>query len=351
MEKIRLGISMGDFNGVGIEVIIKTLSNKKILEYCTPIVYGSSKIFSYHKNIVKADDMQVQNINNAERPYTGRVNVVNCWQENVAVTLGKATEEGGKFAYIALDRASEDLEKGLIDVLVTAPINKEAMKMANFPYPGHTEYLTKRFGGSESIMLMVNGDLRVGLLSNHIPVSEVASKVTKEHFVRKLKILNRALKQDFGIERPTIAVLGLNPHAGDNGAIGKEEIDVIRPAIIEAKKNGAMVMGPYPADGFFGNREYLKFDGILAMYHDQGLIPFKALSFGNGVNYTGGLKVVRTSPDHGTAFNIAGKNLADPSSFRNAVYAAMDIFRNRKDHQAQHSNPIQKKPKPSEEKE
>ncbi|MEL6986672.1 MAG: 4-hydroxythreonine-4-phosphate dehydrogenase PdxA [Bacteroidota bacterium] len=351
MEKIRLGITMGDINGIGAEVIIKTLSNSALLEYCTPIVYGSSKIFSYHKKIVKADDLQVQNLNSADRPYTGRINVVNCWQENVTVTLGKATEDGGKYAYIALDKATEDINNGLIDVLVTAPINKEAMKMADFPYPGHTEYLTQKFGGSQSLMMMVNDSLRVGLLSNHIPVSEVASKVTKEHFVKKLKIFNRSLKQDFGKERPTIAVLGLNPHAGDNGTIGKEDLEILRPAIIEAKKNGAMVMGPYPADGFFGNREYQKFDGILAMYHDQGLIPFKTISFGNGVNFTAGLKIVRTSPDHGTAYNIAGKNEADPSSFRNAVYNAIDIFRNRKDHSAIHANPIEKKPKPLEEKE
>lgn len=350
MEKIRLGITMGDFNGVGLEVIIKTLVNSKILEFCTPIVYGSSKIFSYHKNIVKAD-LQVQNINSAQRPFTGRVNVVNCWQDSVNISLGKATEEGGKYAYIALDRATSDLENGLIDALVTAPINKAAMQMANFPHPGHTEYLTQKFGASESLMLMLHEDLRVGLVTNHIPVSQVASKITKEKFVRKMKIFNKALKRDFGFERPTMAVLGLNPHAGDDGLIGKEENEIIRPAIIEAKKNGVLAMGPYSADGFFGSGDYKKFDGVLAMYHDQGLIPFKTLSFGQGVNYTAGLKYVRTSPDHGTAYNIAGKNEADPTSFRKAIYEAIDIFRNRKIHKETHENPISKKPKPSEVKE
>ncbi len=338
MNKIKIGISAGDINGIGLEVILKTISNEGIFKFCTPVVYASTKVVSYHKNIVDVD-FPFQVINDASRPSHEKVNVVNCWQDNVNITLGKASEEGGKFAYIALEKAVLDLKAGLLDALVTAPINKEAMKMAAFPYAGHTEYLAKQLGGN-NLMLMVHEDLRIGLATNHIPISAVSAMLTKEIVEQKLHTLETTLRMDFGIDRPTIAVLGLNPHASDNGVIGDEEEKVIRPVIIEAKKKGMLVVGPFPADGFFGSGQYKKYDGILAMYHDQGLIPFKLLSFGNGVNFTAGLSAVRTSPDHGTAFDIAGSNTADPSSFRTALFAAIDIARNRKDYHASRENAL-----------
>lgn len=341
MEKLRIGISIGDMNGIGLEVILKTLTNAKIAELCTPIIYGSTKVVSYHKNIVNVD-FHFQSLRDAERPHPGRVNIVNCWQESVNITLGKPTDAGGQYAHQSLDCAVTDLKNGLLDALVTAPINKEAMHMANFPYPGHTEYLTKVLGASESLMFMISDSLRIGLVTNHLPLEQVAGAITKERIIDKLNIMNESLKMDFGIERPTIAVLGLNPHASDNNTIGDEEEKIIRPAVVESKKKGMMVVGPFAADGFFGSGNYKKYDGILAMYHDQGLIPFKLLSFGSGVNFTAGLSCVRTSPDHGTGYDIAGTNAADPSSFRRALFAAMDIARNRKDYIEMHANPLSK---------
>ena len=351
MRKIKVGITIGDFNGIGMEVIIKTLANKKISEMCTPIIYGSSKVLSYHKNIVGIDDFQFQTQSSAERIYDGKVNVVNCWEESVNITLGRETEESGRYAFASIQAATADLKRGLIDAVVTAPINKKAMQLADFPFVGHTEYFTQELDSKESLMLMVNEGLRIGLVTNHLPIREVAENVTKERILQKLKIFQKSLTVDFGIERPTIALLGLNPHAGDNGAIGDEDDKLIRPIIIEAKKKDSMLaMGPYSADGFFGSGAYKKFDGILAMYHDQGLIPFKALSFGNGVNFTAGLKGVRTSPDHGTAYEIAGQNQADPSSFRQALFTAIDIARNRKDHAEDHENPLVRNTKMEKEK-
>jgi len=341
MEKLKIGISIGDINGVGLEVILKTLTNPKIAELCTPVVYGSSKVVSYHKNIVDID-FHFQSLRNAERPYEGRVNIVNCWSESVNITLGKPTDLSGKYAIKSLETAVNDLNNGLIDALVTAPINKEAMKLAGFPFPGHTEYLSEKMGGSESLMFMVSEGLRIGLVTNHLPLSEVAEKVTKSAIITKLKIMDESLKKDFGIERPTIAVLGLNPHASDNSTIGQDEEKIIRPAVVESKKKGLMVVGPFAADGFFGSGNYKKFDGILAMYHDQGLIPFKLLSFGKGINYTAGLSGVRTSPDHGTGYDIVGSNAADPSSFRQALFAAIDIARARLDYEEMHANPLSK---------
>ncbi|MFK7932584.1 MAG: 4-hydroxythreonine-4-phosphate dehydrogenase PdxA [Saprospiraceae bacterium] len=347
MKKLKIGISMGDMNGVGLEVILKTLHNRKMLDMCVPVIYGSSKVVSYHKNIVGID-FQFQSTTSCEKLNHSRVNVVNCWDENVNITLGQASDESGKYAFKALETATIDLRSGAIDALVTAPINKEAMKMASFPFPGHTEYLTKELGSQESLMLMVNGGLRIGLVTNHLPIGQVAKSITRDSIMRKLRIMEDTLRIDFGIEKPTIAILGLNPHAGDGGVLGEEEDKYIRPVIIQRKKAGSLVMGPYPADGFFGSSQYRKFDGILAMYHDQGLIPFKALSFGEGVNYTAGLSAIRTSPDHGTAYDIAGRNLADPSSFRSAIYAAIDIARNRSSFHGMRANAIGKKNKPSE---
>lgn len=331
MNKIKIGISIGDINGIGLEIILKTLSNKKICDLCTPVIYGSSKVISYHKNIVDVD-IQYQVVKEPGRFIPDKVNIVNCWQENVNITLGKATEQGGRYAYLALDAAVNDLKDGRIDALVTAPINKEAMKMADFPHPGHTEFLSQQLGGTESLMFMIHDELRIGLVTNHLPLEHVAMSITKEKVSEKIEIMDKTLRMDFGIERPTIAVLGLNPHASDNGVIGQQEEQYIRPAIIEAKKKGLLVVGPFAADGFFGSSNYKRFDGILAMYHDQGLVPFKLLSFGSGVNFTAGLSAVRTSPDHGTAYDIAGKNEAEHFSFRKALFSALDIARNRKDY-------------------
>ncbi|GJM33518.1 MAG: 4-hydroxythreonine-4-phosphate dehydrogenase [Saprospiraceae bacterium] len=342
MGKLKIGITIGDFNGVGLEVILKTLAKDEMAGFCTPVIYGSSKVVSYHKNIVGVD-FQFQPTRSAENLFTDKINIVNCWQENVNITLGKPSDLSGKYAITSLEAATTDLKAGLIDALVTAPINKHAMQLANFPFPGHTEYLTKELGAEESLMFMVSDNLRVGVVTNHLPLSQVAEKISKAAILRKLQIMNESLKMDFGLERPSIAVLGLNPHAGDGGLLGDEEEKFIRPAVLESKKKGMLVMGPFPADGFFGSNQYQKYDGILAMYHDQGLIPFKALSFGKGVNFTAGLKGVRTSPDHGTAYDLAGKNEADPSSFRQAIFSAIDIAGQRKGYLEMHENTLVKR--------
>lgn len=349
MDKLRIGISAGDINGIGLEVILKTLSNPMILDLCTPVVYGSAKVVSYHKNIVNIE-FPFQSIRSAQQIVLDKINVVNCWQENVNITLGNPSELSGKYAFRALEMAVKELQHGLIDALVTAPINKYAMQMADFPFPGHTEYLTHELGnGGESVMLMISDTLRIGLVTNHLPIRNIADAITKETVAKKLHILHDTLKIDFDIERPTIAILGLNPHAGDDGVLGDEEETIIRPVIHEAKEKGIFAMGPFPADGFFGSGQYKKFDAILAMYHDQGLIPFKALSFGSGVNFTAGLDYVRTSPDHGTAYNIAGQNLADPSSFREALFLAIDVAKNRYEYAKNHENPLIRKEKVREE--
>ncbi len=348
MKKLKVGITIGDINGIGPEVIIKALSNPKILEFCIPIIYGSAKVMSYHKNIVKTVDFSFITTGDPERASSSKVNVINCWDEEVKIELGSTTQDGGKFAHIAMDRALTDAKEGKIDGIITAPINKEAMKLASFDYPGHTEFFTENLGKKDSLMMMVSDNIRIALASNHIPISKVSEVLTKEKLIHKLKILNRSLIEDFGIAKPVIAVLGLNPHAGDNGVIGTEEDEIIRPVIIEAKKNGVHAVGPFAADGFFGSNKFSKVDGILAMYHDQGLVPFKALTFGTGVNFTAGLPIVRTSPDHGTGFDIAGKNEADESSFRQALYLALDLARNRKEYKEGKANRLEKKPKLSE---
>lgn len=348
MGTIRAGITVGDINGIGLEIIIKTLAHPSITQLCTPVIYGSSKVVSYHKNIVNPQEFTFHNTNSADKIYHQKINVVNCWQDTVNIALGKETEEGGRFAHISLDRAVQDLKAGHIDLLVTAPINKTAMKMAGFQYPGHTEYLAHEFGGKEGLMMMISDSLRVALMNSHTPLSAVPASITRESVRTKLDILIKTLEVDFGISRPTIAVLGLNPHAGENATIGREEEEIIRPAIIEAKKSGELIMGPFPADGFFGSMQHKKFDAVLAMYHDQGLIPFKILHFQDGVNFTAGLPFVRTSPDHGTAFEIAGKNEADHTSFRAALFAALDIFKARDRYRKDHANAVRKTPKPSE---
>jgi len=343
MNKIRIGISAGDINGIGLEVILKTLSDARILDFCVPVIYSSSKVVSYHKNIASGADFPYQNQQrNAERLAHDKVNIVNCWSENVNITLGKISETGGKYARISLDAAVQDLRSNYIDALVTAPINKKAMSMAGFGHVGHTEFLSHSFDNSPYLMLMVGDSMRVGLVTEHVPISAVPKLITKERITEKIKILNQTLTVDFAIERPIIAVLGLNPHAGDEGLIGDEDDTIVRPAIIEMKKSGMMVMGPFPADGFFGSGKFNKFDGILAMYHDQGLTPFKALTFSSGVNYSAGLPIIRTSPDHGTAYDIAGENQADPESFRKALFLAIDIVKNRKEYYDLKSNAVEK---------
>lgn len=326
----NIGITIGDINGIGLEVILKALRHEDIFKQCTPIIYGSGKMVSYHKNILEEESFDFNNCNDVSQIKEGRINIINLWKDSLNITLGKPTEVSGKVAFGSLEAAVKDLKEQKIDALVTAPISKQAMQMAGFPHVGHTEYLSKEDGMSDAMMIMVSREMKVGLVSGHIPLANVAGKITKQTIASRLAQFEKSLKQDFGYEKPTIAVMGLNPHAGDEGLIGKEDIEIIRPAVIEAKKAGSLVMGPFSADGFFGSAQYKKFDGILAMYHDQGLIPFKALSFGEGVNFTAGLSFVRTSPDHGTAFEIAGKNEADPRSILQAIFRAIDIVTERR---------------------
>lgn len=342
-NKTTIGITCGDINGIGLEVVLKAVADRKAARDATVIIYGSTKVVAYHRNIISGENIQFHSIQQAEEALEGRINVLNCWQDNVNITLGKPTDVGGRCAFLALEKAVKDLNAGLIDALVTAPINKKAMQMANFPFIGHTEYITAQLKSKESLMLMVSEALRVGLVTNHLPVKEVANGVTTEKVLLKLMILAETLRIDFNIGRPTIAVLGLNPHAGDEGAIGNEEETIIRPAIEQAKSKGVLAFGPFPADGFFGSGQYQKYDAILAMYHDQGLVPFKTLSFGAGVNYTAGLSAVRTSPDHGTAFDIAGKGEADETSFIKSLFLALDIVNNRNEYVDMHANSLERR--------
>lgn len=339
-NKIKIGISIGDVNGIGLEVILKTLANNSILDYCTPIVYGHTKVASYHRKALGLGDFSFNVINDAEAANPKKANMINCWEEDVKIELGVANEIGGKYALLSLERATEDLIKGNIDALVTAPINKHTIQAENFKFPGHTEYLQERTGSSDVLMFLLSEDIRVGVVTGHIPVAKVAESITKESIVKKLLLINKSLKRDFWIEKPRIAVLGLNPHAGDNGLLGSEEQDIIMPAIQEAFDSGVICFGPYPADGFFGKGAYKQFDAVLAMYHDQGLIPFKTIAFGTGVNFTAGMKYVRTSPDHGTGFDIAGKDLADPSSFIEALFAATHIVKHRREQDELLSNQL-----------
>ena len=342
MKKYKIGITLGDINGIGPEVVLKTLSNPAVLNSCIPIIYGSGKVLGYHKNIVDDSSLSFVTISNPKSAQEDKISVVNCYQETININLGKASSEAGKFAYVCLDAAVNDLHEGFIDGLVTGPINKKAMEMADFPEKGHTDYIAKKVGDEEPLMFMISDELKIAVATAHVPLHKVTSLLTTELLKEKITTMNTCLMQDFGIDKPLIAVLGLNPHAGDDGTIGTEEKEYIQPLIIDLKNSGVLVSGPYSADGFFGSGKFSKFDGILAMYHDQGLIPFKTLSFGNGVNFTGGLHVIRTSPDHGTAFEIAGKNEADPSSFRAALNSALDIIRNRRSYTGLRSNKLQK---------
>jgi 4-hydroxythreonine-4-phosphate dehydrogenase len=324
-QKPLIGITLGDINGIGPEVIIKALKNNRITKYLTPVIYGSAKVLSYYRKQLDANQFNFSPINDLSKVYHRKVNVFNCWEENIDITPGVNNEHGGKYAFKALEKATKHLVDGKIAALVTAPINKLNIQNDNFKFPGHTEYLTEKAGSKDSLMFLITDSLKVGVLTGHIPLKEVPSKITKESIENKLKLMNQSLKKDFGIGKPKIAVLGLNPHAGEDGLLGSEENEIIKPAIESVKEKGMLVFGPFPSDGFFGVGQHKKYDGVLAMYHDQGLLPFKTLAFSNGVNYTAGLPIVRTSPDHGTAYSIAGKNEADEESMRMAIYAALDI--------------------------
>jgi len=328
-KKMKIGISHGDINGISYEVIIKTLMDQRISEICTPIIYGSPKVAAYHRKALDIDNFSPTGINSPDEAKGNKIYVINCVDENIRVELGKSTESAGISSFKALKAATDALESGHIDALVTGPVNKQNIQHSNFNYNGHTEYLQARFRADEVMMLMVSDLLKVGLVAGHVPMAQLSSLITKELIVDKLKILSSSLLRDFGIRKPNIAVLGLNPHAGDEGLLGSEEKEVIIPAMEEARKSAISVFGPFPADGFFGSGRFARYDAVLAMYHDQGLAPFKALSMETGVNYTAGLPVVRTSPAHGTAFELAGKNEASADSFRNAIYLAIDAVRNR----------------------
>ena len=330
-EPLKIGISIGDTNGIGLEVIIKTLLDDQIYKYCTPIVYGHTKVASYHRKALGINDFSFQVINQPEQAHRNKPNMINCWEEDVKIDLGESNENGGKYAFLSLQKATEDLISGKIDALVTAPINKHSIQSDEFRFAGHTEYIQEKAGGLDSLMFLMSDELKVGVVTGHIPVKEISQNILLNSIVSKLRLMNGSLKNDFWIEKPRIAVLGLNPHAGDSGLLGSEDNDIIAPAIEAANKEGIFAFGPYAADGFFGNKAYAKFDAVLAMYHDQGLVPFKTLSFNQGVNYTAGLNVVRTSPDHGTGFDIAGKNLASESSFREALFTAIRIVKNRRE--------------------
>lgn len=341
---IKVGITHGDINGIGYEVILKTLSDSRIAELCTPVIYGSSKVAAYHRKVLDLPPVNMSIISEAEEAGQNRVNIINCVDDEIKVELAQSTALAGDAAFRALEAAVADLKRGAIDVLLTAPINKHTIQNPDFHFPGHTEYLEECFGGvgKKGLMILLNDRLRVALVTGHIPLAEVASAITLEGIVSKLRLFNQSLKQDFGIVKPRIAVLSLNPHAGDAGLLGKEEEEIILPAMQEAEKRGVMSFGPYAADGFFGAELYERFDGVLAMYHDQGLAPFKTLAMDDGVNFTAGLPIVRTSPAHGTAYDIAGQNLASEQSFRQALYTALDIYRNRLSYREATANPLRK---------
>jgi len=342
---IKVGISIGDINGVGPEVIIKALRDSRILQDCTPIIYGSTKVFAHYRKVLGDQEFNYQSCKTAEEAQSRKINIVNAWAEEVEIQLGLATETGGSCAFQALDHATQDLAAGKIDVLVTAPISKEAMGKTGFRFPGHTEYLADLSGVEDALMVMISGNLRVALATTHIALKEVSTSLTKEKILQKIRSFEASLKKDFGIFRPKIAVFGLNPHAGENGKMGSEEQEIITPAVNAAKSEDILAFGPYPADGFFGSTSRKNYDGILAMYHDQGLTAFKALAFDDGVNFTAGLPIVRTSPDHGTAFDIAGQNKASENSLRQAIYTSIDVYRSRKFIREINVNPLQSAPR------
>lgn len=342
IKKPVIGVTCGDLNGVGVELIIKTFSDTRILELCTPVIFASNKVINFYRKSLPEHNFNWQNIKELSRLNHKQINICNCWEEEVAITPGQLSDAGGKYAVKSLLAAVEALKQKEIDGLVTAPIHKKNVQSPEFTFTGHTPFLKKYFSATDVLMILFANDFRVALVTEHLPVNEVASNISKEIILRKLNILNDSLKKDFGIDKPKIAVLGLNPHAGDEGLIGKEEETIIKPAIKEAKSNNMLVTGPFSADSFFARNLQTRFDAVLAMYHDQGLVPFKTLASGEGVNYTAGLPVIRTSPDHGTAFDIAGKGKADESSFRSAVFECIEIINRRAQFEENHKNPLKK---------
>ena len=342
-ENIIVGISIGDLNGIGSEVVLKTFEDSRMLEFCTPVIFANVKIISFVKKTFESTSA-IHGIDTLEQIVVGKINVLNVWRENVDLNFGVNDDAIGKYAIKSFVTATKALKEGKIDVLVTAPINKYNIQSDEFKFPGHTDYLNQELEGN-ALMFMVQDNLRVGLLTDHIPVNDVASHLTEDLIKQKIETIKQSLIQDFSINKPKIAVLGLNPHAGDGGVIGKEDDTIIKPVIKKLFEKGTMVFGPYPADGFFGNSQYEKFDAVIAAYHDQGLIPFKTLSFGNGVNYTAGLNKIRTSPDHGTAYDIAGKGIANHNSFKEAVFLAIDIYNSRNQHSEISKKPLKTKEK------
>lgn len=342
MQKPVIGFSCGDINGIGIELIIKTLGDTRILDFCTPVVFCNNKSINFYRKFSPAINFPFAIIKDLTRPNVKQVNVFNCWEEEVAIAPGQLNETGGQYAFKSLKAATEALQNNLIYGLVTAPIHKKNIQSEEFKYSGHTPYLKDAFKVKDVVMLMVASNIRVGLLTEHVPVTELAGHINRAAINSKLQIMNESLIKDFSIDKPKIAVLGLNPHAGDEGLIGKEEETIIKPAIKEAKAGNILAFGPYSADAFFARAQYEKFDAVLAMYHDQGLIPFKSLAIGEGVNYTAGLPAVRTSPDHGTAFDIAGKDIADESSFLAATFECIDIIRRRTVYEDNRKNPLRR---------
>ncbi len=337
-----IGISCGDLNGIGIELIIKTFSDHRIADHCIPIIFGSNKAINFYRKSIPEYNLTYQNIKDFNRINQKQVYLFNCWEEEVAINPGELNDIGGKYAVLSLQTAVAALKQKQIDGLVTAPIHKKNVQSAEFSFTGHTPYLKNIFGVNDVVMMLCAGNFRVALVTEHVPVAEIAKHITKDIIISKLKIVHQSLQKDFGIDKPRIAVLGLNPHAGDEGLIGNEEETIIKPAIKEAKNNNMLVVGPFSADAFFARRSFEKFDAVLAMYHDQGLIPFKALAIGEGINYTAGLPSVRTSPDHGVAFDIAGKDKADASSFVAAVFECIDIINRRNVYEENRKNPLKK---------
>lgn len=341
-KTIRVGITIGDINGIGLEVIIKALSDSLVYANSIPIIYGSSKAVSFHKKAINRPDFQYLVINDSSEAKPKKVNLINCWQEEVKIVLGEKNANGGTYALKSLEAASQDLKEGKIDVLVTAPINKDCVRDAGFEFPGHTEYLANLSESKDVLMFMVADTLRVGVVTGHVPLKDVAALITSESVEDKLRLMLKSLKEDFLIRKPKIAVLGLNPHAGDRGTLGQEEIEIINPVVQKLRDEGELVYGSYSSDGFFGSSNLKNFDAILSMYHDQGLTGFKSISFDEGVNFTAGLSIVRTSPDHGTAYDIAGKGIASERSFRNAYFLAYDVYRRRREYEELNKNPLQK---------
>lgn len=342
-EKIKLGISIGDLNGIGSEIVLKTFDDSRMLDFCTPVIFASAKVITFLKKHFNLS-LNFNGIDHPSKAIDGKINVMNVWKEGVNINFGEEDPEIGEYAFKSLQAATKALKEDEIDVLVTAPINKHSIQSAEFNFPGHTDYLAKELEG-ESLMFMITDTLKIGLLTDHVALKDIANTITSELIEKKLQIIQETLKQDFRVQKPKIAVLGINPHSGDNGVIGKEDEEILKPTLQKLRDKGDLVFGPFSADSFFGSKNYVNFDAVVASYHDQGLIPFKTLSFGNGVNFTAGLSKVRTSPDHGTAFEIAGTNSANINSFKEAVFRAIEIHKCREEYKELTKNPLKKQAK------